>query len=705
LIHLYPELGLGARRTVSRFHRMDFAGLVPWALPRPEDLARGADLKVVPERTVALIPHGAEGRKTPKGKPVPYYCIHFLFAADGRLAERQVVQMPGRKIVYRETYAANGGVKFLKAKGKELATIKCILKDAPAPDLKVVTKKLVVLSLPFRTREHVLETRKIQKKNYGDLRFKDALELLAGDVAAGNATEAANVFSQAFHARGQRQLGYYILLAACGVNLDADHIDVMAEHEESPLAQYLALHSSPVLRKHASQWAVGSRQWKATGFLQHLAVSHALFQRWGNDKVVKGSPAKVKSERERAVKYVRDNRGSVFGWALLGLMQDRAGKDKAFHTTLSELWPLFQDVPGLNYAARYEQARDLLKAGQAGKARQHFRKLYQQTLRQKRLPPIDGDFRRGLRAENKGVDLWAELMRETATWLIEHKHRPAVLALARQCWQLGDEPLANHLLQNALLKIPKKKDRQGMMLAGLSFLWETGQLAQVDRVLRKLLDDPKLARRASLWRLGVKLAEERDQKARALECLERALEWEYRDPPPFLNLKEVRGDYGKLLEHYQGLADAMISLRVKAPKDFRARVVRAADRWRALDREQAAEPCQVPGRIFQTLGDRELSWDYLTTPIALKPNEADPLVGLAQSLVRRGELELADRAYRAAFEAEPTNAQILWDRASNLRAAGKSVAARKVLRRLAEGKWQPRFQSLRDQARRQLKER
>src|SRR4051812_19041581 len=42
LWHLYPDLGIGARRTVSRFHRAEFARLVPWAMPPAEDLARGA---------------------------------------------------------------------------------------------------------------------------------------------------------------------------------------------------------------------------------------------------------------------------------------------------------------------------------------------------------------------------------------------------------------------------------------------------------------------------------------------------------------------------------------------------------------------------------------------------------------------------------------------------------------------------------------
>src|SRR5262249_11844481 len=59
LLHLYPELGLAARRTVSRFHRADFQALVPWALPSAEDLAHGMDLKAIGERTVALVLHGA----------------------------------------------------------------------------------------------------------------------------------------------------------------------------------------------------------------------------------------------------------------------------------------------------------------------------------------------------------------------------------------------------------------------------------------------------------------------------------------------------------------------------------------------------------------------------------------------------------------------------------------------------------------------
>jgi tetratricopeptide (TPR) repeat protein len=506
-----------------------------------------------------------------------------------------------------------------------------------------------------------------------------------------------DVFKKAFYTRDQRQLGFYVLLAACGQNLDADHVDVMAEHPDEPLAQYLALHSSPLLRKHASQWAAASRQWP-DGFLRHLALTHALMQRWQSDKVTKGGPARVKAERERALDYVRQNKGTLFGWALLGLMQDQAKDDKAFHQDLAEAWLLFEEVPGLAYPARYEYARSLWKSGQKQEARKVFQALYEKTFKAGLLPAIDSDFRHALLGGGKEADAWSELLRSIAQKLLQEKHGPAVLQLAWQCWQLDDRPLANHLLSMAMDNIPEKKDRLPMSLAGIAFLRETGQLAEADQILQKLLADERLAGRPDLWRLKAQLAEQRDQPPAALEALERALEAEFARPPEVIDLQAVRADYRKLLEHYQQLAEAMVTLRVRPPEDFLAKVVRAADRWRALDRDGSGA-CQAAGRILQTLGDRDLSWDYLTTPVGLRPNEADPWLDLARTLSRQGDLDLADRAYTAAFEAEPTNAQILWDRAQNLRRAGKSMAARRLLQQLAQGKWQPRFEWLKTQAR------
>jgi tetratricopeptide (TPR) repeat protein len=731
LLHLYPDIGIGARRTVSRFHRLELAAMIPWVLPPAEDLAHGADLKLVDERTVAIVPHeskvqSSESKVQPKAKTIE---VHLVFGNDGRLAERRIMEMPGKKTLYRQICQTDGVVKLLDAEGKELAVQKGMLASDKAPDLRPDTENLVVLPLPYRSREQVKKALKIENKRNEDLRFDDALVLFAAELAAQN-SEALKVFRESFHGRDQRQLGFYVLLAAAGQNLDAEHADVLSDHPNEPLAQYLALYSSPVLRKHASQWAVVTGQWPR-GFLHDLAVTHALYQHWQSNKAAKNPQA----DRERALDYIRNTplcispqrrgeiqRGAVFGWGLLCLLQDRAGKDEKFHAALAEAFSWFEEVPGLAYAARYEHARSLWKAGRNDEARKRFQELYEKTLEQDQLPPIDADFRQALAADGEAP--WSSLVRKTAGRLIKHKRRPAVLALAWQCWQLDDQPLANEMLTRAIEDIAEDKERLPMRVAGLAFFMETGQWAEGDQLLEKLLaDHPETAKwrdgetaaemrgfadspsrrfaLSGLWRLGGQIAEHRDMKARELECLEQALEAEYQEQPEVVNLKAVREDYEKLLDAYQQLAVAMVTLKIQPPADFRAKVIRTADRWRALDSD-ATTACESAARILQTLGDRDLVWDYLTTPVALHPAEAEPWRDLAQTLSRKGDLELADRAYQAAFEAEPTNAQILWDRARNLRQAGKTIEAQKIYRQLADGKWSPQFQWVQAQARRQV---
>jgi len=444
-------------------------------------------------------------------------------------------------------------------------------------------------------------------------------------------------------------------------------------------------------------------------------------QRWQNGKLLAAGAEARRTEIDKALVYVRKNKGSGFAWTLLGLIQDRAREEETakrdardLHQALVAGFAEFADVPGMRYVARYEQARSLFKAGQLDEARQKFRTLYEDTLKDGLLPSIDADFRPALLGDK---DAWGELIRQTSTRLIADQRRAAVLVLARQCWQLGDEPLANHLLDEALDQLDGKA-RLRITLAGMSFLVETGQFARADQLLDGLLAAapgdvrPRLPGRAplagraplpgpalaGLWRLGADLAERRDRKARQLECLEHALDAEYRDLPEVIDIAAVRKDYEKLLAHYEGLAEAMVTLKVPPPADFRARVVKVADRWRALDTD-GSKASQAAARILRLLGDRDLAWDYATTPIALQPGESTPWVSLAQTLGRQGELDLADRAFAAAFAAQPTDAQILWDRAQNLRQAGKQPEAKKLLQQLADGTWQPRFQALQAQAR------
>src|SRR5207248_10338761 len=177
----------------------------------------------------------------------------------------------------------------------------------------------------------------------------------------------------------------------------------------------------------------------------------------------------------------------------------------------------------------------------------------------------------------------------------------AALALARQCRQVDYAALATNLLSVALDGLTNTTERLDLTMAAAEFLRETGQLAEAERLLRPLLADVELSKRASLWRLAGRVASERDMPSRELECLERALDAEFRDLPEVINLERVREDYGRLLGHYQAMADAMTTLKVEPPKDFAAKVVRVADRWRSLDRD-SGDACRLAARVLRKLG-------------------------------------------------------------------------------------------------------
>ena len=70
--------------------------------------------------------------------------------------ERQLVAMPGSKVLLREVHDGKGLRRLLDDEGKELLREQARLSPASAPDLKPNLADLVVLNLPLRSRSHVM---------------------------------------------------------------------------------------------------------------------------------------------------------------------------------------------------------------------------------------------------------------------------------------------------------------------------------------------------------------------------------------------------------------------------------------------------------------------------------------------------------------------------------------------------------------------
>jgi tetratricopeptide (TPR) repeat protein len=354
------------------------------------------------------------------------------------------------------------------------------------------------------------------------------------------------------------------------------------------------------------------------------------------------------------------------------------------------------------YAARYEYARLLLGAGERAAAREQFLAAYAAVLEAGMLPLIDADF---CRAMQEG---WRPLVRRTAGRLQHEQRWWQLLALGRQCWELDEPQLADELL--APLDVypgdhAPAEERLLLALALVEDLWTTGRLERADRVLRNLLAEPAFAGRAWLWRLGLQLAVLRKQPARELVCLERVVDLRYARPAEDLPLQSLRNDFEMLMTRYERQARALATLQEAVPDDVVERVVRAADRWRSLDADGSAA-CRWAGRILRLLGRADLAWEYLSTAIALGTREPDTWAKLGDMLADEdGDRDLAERAYRAATEADPQHVPFLYARALNLEEAGRRLEAHRLFRQVAEGKWSEEFEWLQAQAREKLQER
>lgn len=736
LRHLYPELGLGTTRRMSRFHRADLTRLVPWLLPPVEDLAMGADLRLIGPDTLAIAPHGFDEAKDSEGRPLTYVRLHLVFATDGRLAERRVVEMPSGKTILRVAYAADGTVRWFDGDDKQQAEFQISIEKASAPDLKPAVDELVLLPMPVRERAHVYEMVKqtarnsatasektdalqvianrdrMQADNPADWNEDDALRLLAANSWQDSA-ELQDVIGRRFFARGDRRLGFYTLLLSSGERWKTDQrvqlsdgtttrMDPLADHPNSPLARYIDSQLRNVrfdMRENGSPAEEPQHD-----FVAQLAEYEQLSSRWSVANDPPGDAEVRRQELDELFGFISRCDSPTFAFTLLRRLQRRYEDSQPHHRIAGALIEL-EKHGTISYVVKYELARSLASVGEREQARHLFVQLHREVLDQGILPPIDEAFRAlfldapdPFGSDENGGPGFSGLMRDACARLIERKQRPMAIGMAWQCRQLDAAELGDTLIDQVLTGVPDD-EQLGTTLAALEYLVQAGRRDRADALLQSLLSRQPYSESSALWRLASRVASGGKRLARSASYLERAMDLEYENLPQRYDVERVRKHYDELFASYHELAQIVAAPDAGAPLDLAGRAIEAADRWRSLDTDVTAA-CNNAARLLNELGQEDLAWDYLTTPLAMKPNEATAWLSLAETLRNDEEFELADRAYATAFEAEPTNAQILWDHAQMLERAGRSKEVRILYSQIAEGQWQPRFNQVKQKAER-----
>jgi autotransporter-associated beta strand protein len=231
LRHLYPEIGLGTERVMSRTRWMEHMRRFPWLLPPVEVLALAADVKLTQERRIEIQPHDAAE---------PVWVL--LFHQDGQLAETQILEPKTRRILSRSLFEREAGKltqRLLNAHDREThrQTWETTAVDTARLNHDVKLADLVVLPMPAR-REW-------------DVREEGTPDMLATYWLTDRA-RLAYIIENRFVAKGDMRPGLFVLAMAGGASgsdpAAPSKLKYYAERQDTPITSYVRHH----LAKHAS---------------------------------------------------------------------------------------------------------------------------------------------------------------------------------------------------------------------------------------------------------------------------------------------------------------------------------------------------------------------------------------------------------------------------------------------------------------------
>ncbi len=729
LWHLYPEIGLAAKRSVSRFHQSAIQSLIPWYVPSADDLNVDADLKSVGERTVRItrlvrtepVAELARVRKDGESNRIlanpatdtPHQtAFELVFAEDGRLVETRVVDVTANKRLAEQTFSADGTIRLLDAEDKLIGETKYERQPIEAPNLVPVTTDLVVLPLPYRSAAGVPVSVPVNLQtnapDFVKLSDDDALRLLATYFAEVRANELVAFIDQRYTARGDHRIGLAVLLASVSPHSPLV-LNATKQHPDAPLAKYLEQFASFVT--HGQMKERLDPLDGAGPFLKRLVATYNVHSRWARNQVAtpERTAAEIEQDVEASLLVIRDCRSVDLAAMLLstvshGLKQANR-MNAALARKLNDTAVALSDERGLPAFGRTARIDWLLTVGDDASVAQ-AKKLFQTQLADAiaigDVPDLNGETRGAFvkhfqTAVGQPCVPWGELVREAARQLAAQKRPHSLMVLARACVSLGEPGLAAEVFQLAI-KDQDLAAHPRLNLAALAYAKEAANWEQAEVCVQHALANDKLRNVSQLWRDAANIAHHLRKFGEWIESLEHAYELEFAALPKTVNLEAFRQDYDSLFtaldERAQQLAGANLFTRIQ----FARTVQRAATRWRDIDVDDTAA-CHRTARMLTKLGLAPAAWNYWTTPLAETPDQSSVWVTFATAMNSEQRFLIADRAWATAFECEPTNPELLLQHAQFLRTTGQEHRARELLTKIINRNWQPRFEGTKNQAR------
>ncbi|MDP6356298.1 MAG: hypothetical protein QF473_14405, partial [Planctomycetota bacterium] len=692
ILHLYPELGIAARRRASTLRRASLRQFAPHLLEPGDWLARQHDIELAEQEkesgrfVLSLTPRSPTEK--PDARPEPSYEIRMTVATDGRLIEKSLYRKGERQLrLVFEYEDSKVTLRWLSKEDKELAAIAYQAEpldsgSAFRPDLE----SFVVYDMPLRKpsyyEQHLKEIEKDEGKALAKARLLRHLALahvqeLNWRRWGGSNQQAFNALTKAKSllesAGRQLKLGDLSLLGSCGYR--------------NQVAQWRAKSSvpaaAPLVAYYQHGWRGGVKPEK-TGrpdLMGHLAAY-----------AYTASHRKTEDLR----RFIREWKDSPLLLAA------------AFHCgnwgRNSEAWFELFDHPRWRLQAVMMSAQRAKTDAHKQRIAAAFDAIHKELIEKGYHAPFSDAVANLLKSTDKGKH-WKPVIERT--WeAVKSSEQPATLLWFAELGMFhGETQLADRAVARAKELMGDAHPVMNALALGQAY-WAGGRtkeaLGQYDKVIGAM-EANQIPKSPALLAAVARLAMQSGDAERAIELEEQALALEHPHLPELINLRAFRSRYQWLWGRYQqALQQAVNRKDQRAVEKWLSLAESAWHRWYEVDQDNAGIVQQL-ATLQLTAGRKGDAWRSLSSIIDRKPKEALSYFNVGQWYRGRNEKAEAAKWYAEAAKWDTANPRWLFERAKVLKEMGNRREANVAFQKIIDGKWAPGLQGWVNRAKRELK--
>ena len=705
IYHVYPELGLAARRSAAR-RAAGLRRLVPHLMPPADELARAWDVALAEtdarETTIRLTPAAPKATdkpKTPKAPPARRTELAVLVTFDSRGFLRKTLwQVDGQtKLTFTATHADSQiKMTWQGAKGKPVeAGYGCEIVKAAGATFAAPGGDMVVLDMPLRRPAHyeaLLKELGNDADNVArqmDLRRHLAMAYLqdhAWRAPWGQSGQTWQTMLAALQARakaGDRSvaLGDATIVGSAGYARSmAGQLKGLKVPAGYPLWTYWTQMGNANAMKALAEKHAGTLVGQLARYMQMQRV---------------GGPQKPALAREMFREYPASP-------LLYGAAVNAAGQDWSVLLDLAKM-PRWRGL-ALYTAAQYGLRDEVAEA---------FEAYHEDMIERGWEVPVSSHMAAALKSDPK-KGRWQRVMKRWSDAAGKSKNPSAMLRLAEFAWANGEKATAEEALARAEKLVAKAapltwKLARAQAMAAMGRYDEA--LADQQAVLVGLKANG-LAPSPALLAGSARLAQRAGKPADAVDLELAAITAERPYMPKRINVHMFRQRYQWLWNQVAARVRRQAKKAKAKPSDTEAARALAASldqafevwrTWSRVDSANSANLHQQLATLYRTAGDNDEAWRVVSTIIDRKPKDGGAYYHVGQWYKGSGQNDLAQQWYGKAYHVEPTNGDWIWHRAELLRNMGRKDQARTLYQEIATKKWQPRFQHYNRRAQQRLK--